>query len=381
MEHKLVAARDEAIATEEGELAISSQMKSEEMLSESASEEFESMADREVAESEMTEADRLLKQSVKHGVLSLGFALQAVLAAGLVVYGVVMRGMTKIVIPGLTNIWNSRREYPSSLIAMHSLERLCDVLMHFGIVVGSILSMPKLLTTFSDAAGHSRVRGLIILAVLAGGIESLLIHATYTMISCRIEGRSVGSTVAMTIKAFFSSAAHLVPAVIMELLMIVVICGQGFFGKVLHMNPAWIWFGLVLLLVLKLIMTHVRPELNVNPNNVGEYEALQPGDVHLNIMEYGAIEDVGQHDHVENMSCTSALIKTVCTYFERLRRWSDLLVLIIMVALLWHCWPAHTVLDPFIKQFEGVVTDWVPLPYLVVATIAVAIIFHVLFVY
>ena len=35
MEHKLVAARDEAIATEEGELAISSQMKSEEMLFES----------------------------------------------------------------------------------------------------------------------------------------------------------------------------------------------------------------------------------------------------------------------------------------------------------------------------------------------------------
>ncbi len=167
MEHKLVAARDEAIATEEGELAISSQMKSEEMLSESASEEFESMADREVAESEMTEADRLLKQSVEHGVLSLGFALQAVLAAGLVVYGVVMRGMT-----GLTNIWNNRREYPFFLIAMHSLERLCDVLMHFGIVVGSILSMPKLLTNFSDAAVHSKVRGLIILAVLAGGIES-----------------------------------------------------------------------------------------------------------------------------------------------------------------------------------------------------------------
>jgi hypothetical protein len=412
-EHKSVAARDEAIAIEDEELAISSQMKSEEMLSESTSEEFESMADQEGAETEMAEADRLLKQSVEHGVLSLRFALQAIITAGLVVYSAVMRGMTKIVFPGLTNIWNSGRECTSTLSAMHILESCCDALMHLGIAVGSIVSMPNLLMNFNDSAVHLKVRTLIILAVVAGVIESLGIHATCTMISRRMEGRSVGSTVAMTIQTFSSFAVHLVPTVLMETLMMVVIFRQGFFDKVLYhvdAKPAWIWFGISLLLVVKLKVKHIKHEsLNVNSNDAGEHELLHLSDVHhrnkisnLNKMEYGSMEDVGllsssssdEHDHVESMmsstvangtsgpskTCMGECIQSVSTYFERLRRWSDLLVLTIMIALLWHCWPALTVLHPYIKPFEGMITDWVPLPYLVVATLAVAIIFHVLFV-
>lgn len=412
-EHKSVAARDEAIAIEDEELAISSQMKSEEMLSESTSEEFESMADQEGAETEMAEADRLLKQSVEHGVLSLRFALQAIITAGLVVYSAVMRGMTKIVFPGLTNIWNSGRECTSTLSAMHILESCCDALMHLGIAVGSIVSMPNLLMNFNDSAVHLKVRTLIILAVVAGVTESLGIHATCTMISRRMEDRSVGSTVAMTIQTFSSFAVHLVPTVLMETLMMVVIFRQGFFDKVLYhvdAKPAWIWFGISLLLVVKLKVKHIKHEsLNVNSNDAGEHELLHLSDVHhrnkisnLNKMEYGSMEDVGllsssssdEHDHVESMmsstvangtsgpskTCMGECIQSVSTYFERLRRWSDLLVLTIMIALLWHCWPALTMLHPYIKPFEGMITDWVPLPYLVVATLAVAIIFHVLFV-
>jgi hypothetical protein len=160
----------------------------------------------------------------------------------------------------------------------------------------------------------------------------------------------------------------------------------------------------------KLKVKHIKHEsLNVNSNDAGEHELLHLSDVHhrnkisnLNKMEYGSMEDVGllsssssdEHDHVESMmsstvangtsgpskTCMGECIQSVSTYFERLRRWSDLLVLTIMIALLWHCWPSLTVLHPYIKPFEGMITDWVPLPYLVVATLAVAIIFHVLFV-
>jgi hypothetical protein len=233
------------------------------------------------------------------------------------------------------------------------------------------------------------------------------------MISRRMEDRSVGSTVAMTIQTFSSFAVHLVPTVLMETLMMVVIFRQGFFDKVLYhvdAKPAWIWFGISLLLVVKLKVKHIKHEsLNVNSNDAGEHELLHLSDVHhrnkisnLNKMEYGSMEDVGllsssssdEHDHVESMmsstvangtsgpskTCMGECIQSVSTYFERLRRWSDLLVLTIMIALLWHCWPALTVLHPYIKPFEGMITDWVPLPYLVVATLAVAIIFHVLFV-
>ncbi len=397
-----MAARDEGIAVEEESSAIATQIKSEEILSESTSEEFEAMADQTAAESEMAEARKLLKQSVSHGMRSLGFALHAIITAGAVVYIMVMRCLSNVVGPRLTRIRND----PSSFKAVPILEQLCGALMHAGIIVCTSMSMKKILSKFDDAATFPKARALLLLAVVAGSIESLGVHATHAMISCCMKEMSAGSTLAKAIQVFLSNAVYLAPVVLMESIMLVVVFGEGFFEMVfhhVHLNPVLSWsilvVGLVPLLVLKLQKAErIKSESESIPyENTDEYDVLieantssEHGRKGIANMEYGSMEDVcllpfsDQQNHVgytmveisssgskeangkdaPRKSIIQEYYHAVCTYVEHIRRWYDLLMLTVMIALLWHCWPVLAVLHPLFITVEEMITSWIPLPCL-----------------
>ncbi len=395
MKHEAIAAQDEVIAVEEETSAVASQIESEEKLSESTSEEFEAMADQTAAESEMVEAQKLLKQSVDHGMHSIIFVLNAVITAGVVVSIMVMRCLSNVVGPILAKVRNN----PSSFKAIPILEQLCDAIMHAGIIVCTSMSMKKILSKFDDVAIFPKARALMILAVVAGSIESFGIHAMHAMISCCMKGMSTGSTIAKAIQVFLSNAVYLIPVVLMESIMLVVIFGQGFFETVfrhVQLNLVLSWsilvLGLVSLLILKLQKAErIKSESGSIPyKNTGECDILMESNTSsehrrkdIVNLEYGSMEDVcllpssDQQNHVGNSSSGSKdanngkdaprksiieeYYQAVCTYVERLHRWSDLLMLTVMIALLWHCWPVLAVLHPlFITVEEKITTAWAP---------------------
>ena len=371
------------------------------MLSESTVEEMDAMAERAAAESEMIDAERLLQQSVAHGMRSLAFVLDAILTAGLVVYILLMRGLSNVVIPGLQQMWTSGRNYPSSLSAAPLLERLQIA----ATIVGTILYMPKSLSNFDDAAVHSKARALMLLAVVAGSIESFNHHATPAMIGCLMKDKIVRPTLGETIQSFLADAAHSVPVILMESLIFVVIFGQGFFGVVFRhvpVNRYWIWCIVSLLGMSSLLIRKLRKTESILSENAGEHDKLlesttsNEGRRNLDL-EYGSVDQRnhaghttadtpsnGSSDESSNCAPRKSIIQkcylAVSAYFDSLRRWSDVLVLTIMIMLLWRCRPVLTVLHPLTASFEEMISAWVPLPCLIIVGLAVAVIVHIVFV-
>lgn len=372
------------------------------MLSESTVEEMDAMAERAAAESEMIDAERLLQQSVAHGMRSLAFVLDAILTAGLVVYILLMRGLSNAVVPGLQQMWKSGR---NSLSAAPLLKRLNDSLIHAGTIVGTILNMPKSLSNFDDAAVHSKARALMLLAVVAGSIESFNHHATPAMIGCLMKDKIVRPTLGKTIQSFLADAAHSVPVILMESLTFVVIFGQGFFGVVFRhvpVNRYWIWCIVSLLGMSSLLIRKLRKTESIPSENAGEHDKLlesttsNEGRRNLDL-EYGSVDQRnhaghttadtpsnGSSDESSNCAPRKSIIQkcylAVSAYFDSLRRWSDVLVLTIMIMLLWRCRPVLTVLHPLTASFEEMISAWVPLPCLIIVGLAVAVIVHIVFV-
>ena len=389
------AARDEGIAMEEESSAIASQLESDELMSKSASEEFESLAERADAIARDAEAEGLLKQSLGYGIRALGFVIHAIATAGLVVYAVAMKGFMKTVVPGVGRMWNG--EHRVSAVCV--LERMCDFAIHLSVAIGAISSMPIRFSDFEGVSAPMRIRALFLLAVVAGVIESV------------VKGVIVGSTIATASLRFFSNLVHLVPVYMMELLILLVLLGPGFFDEkhLVRMKPLLIWFTLVLLKCISMWVTKFRVDdtkhtLNRWHIDEGECDFFRARDgrskgmrlpVDVN-QEYGSMEDVSllsssaENEIIINKSvddtsapgnCLERCRKTLFDYCEGLRLSSDLLVLSLMVSLMWHCWPLLKVLHPVAETLMGTITAWVSQPILIAATVVLVVIFHFLFVH
>ena len=389
---------------EEESSAIASQLESEELMSKSASEEFESLAERADAIARDAEAEVLLKQSLGYGIRALGFVIHAIATAGLVVYVMIMKGLMKTVVPGVGRIWNGEHR----VSAVCKLERMCDFVIHLSVAIGAISSMPNRFSDFEGVSAPMRIRALFLLAVVAGVIESL------------VKGVGVGSTIATASLRFFSKIVHSVPVYMMELLILLVLLGPEFFDEthLVRMNPVLIWCTL---LVLKCISTWViefrvdntKHTQNRRQIDEGECVFLRARDgqskgmclpVDVN-QEYGSMEDVSLlsssaengiiSNNINYSSSTSTSVddttppgnclegckKTLFDYCEGLHLSSDLLVLSLMVSLMWHSWPLLKVLHPVAETFVGTITAWVSLPILIAATVVLLVIVHFLFVH
>mmetsp|Transcript_13527 Transcript_13527/g.29050 ORF Transcript_13527/g.29050 Transcript_13527/m.29050 type:complete len:746 (+) Transcript_13527:361-2598(+) len=409
------AARDESIALEEESSAIASQIESEELLEESTSEEFESLTARFDGESKEEKAGNIMKQSIGHGVSALGLVLHAVVTACLVVYIVVMRGLMKMVVPGVARVFMSE----SSLNTAHAVERVCRFTLHVGVVIGTIASMSSLVTSFENMPTPLRTRSLIYMAVVAGVIESLGFHSTHAACCCHTNKMDLGAAITTTLRAFFSNIIHLVPLVMIELLILTTIFGPGIFEQTrFRVNPVWMWCTLLLLVgifirSLTSISVTTKPvsdQISMDDGeqeflcaSVGERSMHPPCDIEK---EYGSMEDVSilssnsttngndsraikassrSRGTLEYDTNTTNFIqkckKAFHQYCERLRPSSDLLALSLVAMLLWHCWPLLRVLYPLAKTSLGSIASWVSVPILVFVTFIAAVMIHFTFVH
>lgn len=347
--------------------------------------------------------ENMMNKSVGHGINALGLALHAIITAGLVVYVVVMRGLAKTVMPGVARVWSGE----SPISAAYVAERMCGFAMHVGVVIGTIASMPNLLSNFEDIPAILRIRSLLYLVAAAGAIESIGIHTTHAVCCCYIKGIDMIPTLATAILTFFSNAVHLVPVVLMEILIFLTVLGPGIFKKI-SLNPAWIWGTLLLCIfirVMKLRKLEAKPVPNKLPIDE-ECEFLFASDgqrsIHVDVnKEYGSLEDVSiltdengdgswgvkssssttNDDASAPTKCLEKCSNWFCSYFEGLRLSSDLLLITLMAVLLYHCWPLLRVLLPLAKTSMGMIATWVSLPVLIVVGLVLGVIVHFLFVH
>lgn len=406
------AARDEALALEEEASSIASEIESDELFSESAREEFESLAEEADAEAKAARAESVLKRSVGHGVRAMGLALHAVATAALVVYVVVMRGLLYTVAPGVARMWTGEATVNGADFA----ERILGFLLHIGVIVGTVSSLPELSPGFEEMSTPWKVRSLCFLAVVAGVIESLGVHSTRTACHCHMKGMSVASIVSSAVLAFVSNLLRVVPVVMLEALILITIFGPGVFGSKLFTtaNPVWIW-GVLALTVCICIAVKLRltvAETKLHQQSLGsEGEFLHAkSNLHSTVdagiargygsLEYGSMEDVSlltdectsqskpssranaskDGSSASGTNCLERCSKAFHDYWDRIRLSADLLTIALMCALLWQSWPLMKVLYPMAKTSFGMMTAWMSLPVMIGAGLLMVGIVHFLFV-
>jgi hypothetical protein len=212
------AARDESIAAEEETSAIAIESEANELLSSSTKDEFQSLEEKADATAKDTEAEGLVKQSLGYGLRAFGFVIHSIFTAGLVTYIIIMKGLTKTVMPSIGQLWRGESQL---FISTVQLQAYCiDFLIHFGIVIGIIATLPNLLLNFETTSASLRIKSLFIVAALAGGIESV------------VKGVATGSTIVSASLGFISNLVLSVPVYMMELLIAVVLLGPGVFGSI-----------------------------------------------------------------------------------------------------------------------------------------------------
>ena len=84
---------------EEESSAIALEEEAEDLFSESASEEFESLAARADGETKEVKAQRVMKESLGHGMHALGLAIHSLATSILIVYILLMRVLLKVMVP------------------------------------------------------------------------------------------------------------------------------------------------------------------------------------------------------------------------------------------------------------------------------------------
>lgn len=399
------ATHDVSIAVEEESSAIATEVDAEELLSTSTKEEFESLAQRTDAISNDAKAEGLVKQSLGYGMRALAYVMHSIMTAGLVVYVLVLKGVTKSILPGVGRALKGEHQ----LSVVHVQERICDFLMHIGVAVGTIASLPELLLNFETSSAPMRIRALFQVAVIAGVIESVV----NGVVAAR-------STIAKTSLGLLSNLVHSVPVYILELCIVVALVGPGVFDEtqLVQMNSVLIWSSLFLLKCIsvcgiRLCADSTKRKQDVDHIDDGECDFLRASDGHPKAIcstvspvdkEYGSLEEMSLlfvsekdticRDEMMHISSNGTLTARTSTpanclercrhalfnYFDGLRLFSDLLVLSLMVAILRHCWPLLKVLYPVAATLLGVVTAWASLPILICVMMMLVVIVHVLFV-
>ena len=402
------AARDESIADKEETSAMATESEANELLSSSTKDEFQSLEEKADATAKDAEAEGLVKQSLGYGLRAFGFVINSILTAGLVTYIIIMKCLTKNVVPSVGQLWMGESQLNSTV----QVQAYCiDFLIHYGIVIGIIVSFPNLLLNFQTTSASLRIKALFIVAALAGGVESV------------VKGVAAGSTVATASLAFISNLVLSVPVYMMELLIAVVLLGPGVFGDIqlIHMNPVFIWCIIFAMMFLSIWVNKISTEKAKYTQyrecvEESEREVLRTGDGQSREIphaladdinkEYGSLEEVSllstSDEHKSNTrdeimiyssskrisinetstsdNCLVWCKKCLVNYCNSLRLTTDLLALCLMVTLLRNCWPLINVLHPMADKFLGALTAWISLPIIVGVTVVMVIIAHVVFV-
>jgi hypothetical protein len=401
------AARDESIAAEEETSAIAIESEANELLSSSTKDEFESLEEKADATAKDTEAEGLVKQSLGYGLRAFGFVIHSIFTAGLVAYIIIMNGLTKTVVPSIGQLWRGE----SQLLSTVQLQAYCiDFLIHFGIVLGIIATLPNILLNFETTSASLRIKSLFIVAALAGGVESV------------VKGVATGSTIASGSLGFISNLVLSVPVYMMELLIAVVLFGPGVFGDIqlVHMK-VFIWCGILVLMLLSIWVVKRSTEKDNYTQDRGE--CIEEGESDLLCAEsreiphaladdmnkeYGSLEEVSllstSDEHKSNTSdqiminssskrripinetsttsgnCLGWCKQCLINYCSSLHLTTDLLALCLMVTLLCNCWPLINVLHPMTDKLLGAIATWISLPIILGVTVVMVIIAHIVFV-
>lgn len=363
-------------------------MKAEELLSQSASEEVESIAERADGTAKEANADRLMKVSVDHGIRALGFVIHATATACLVVYVVVMRLLTKVIIPG---VGRGISGDPPKIVAkiFHGSYVL---VMHALIVVGSVALLPTI-SRFEDMSPPLRIRSLFCLALLAGLIESLGVHSTHTACHSHRRGLGFGPGLATTAKVFLSKVMHLIPRVLLEALIVVTILGPGVFETYYaFVKPELIWGTLALMAAIFIIFTASKAGDDSTNSPVDEIAVggRETESLCSNAdQEYGSMESISLSPKSSSSplkepnarNCFAKCNDTMCDYFGGLRLYFDLLAITLVSVLLWHCSPLLKILYPLAATSTKTISSLASMPILMVFGVIVAVIVHFLFVH
>lgn len=400
------AARDESIAAEEETSAMATESEANELLSSSTKDEFQSLEEKADATAKDAEAEGLVKQSLGYGLRAFGFVINSILTAGLVTYIIIMKCLTKNVVPNVGQLWRGESQLTVQVQAY-----CIDFLIHYGIVIGIIVSFPNLLLNFQTTSASLRIKALFIVAALAGVVQSV------------VKGVAAGSTVATASLAFISNLVLSVPVYMMELLIAAVLLGPGVFGDIqlIHMNTVFIWCVIFAMMFLSIWVNKISTEKAEYTQyrecvEESESEVLRTGDGQSREIphaladdinkEYGSLEEVSllstSDEHKSNTrdeimiyssskrisinktstsgNCLVWCKKGLVNYCNSLRLTTDLLALCLMVTLLRNCWPLINVLHPMADKFLGALTTWISLPIIVGVTVVMVIIAHVVFV-
>jgi hypothetical protein len=374
------------------------------------------------AEGKESEAENMMKQSIGEGLIALECVVSSVFTAGTVVYICVIRILTKSVVPGIVSVWKGDTEI--SAIGIGS--RLIRVMMHLGVIAGACVALSGRFAEFEDMTTQSRWEALIRLALVAGTMESILIHLMATAICCFVKGVKTKTTTLATVIAFLECIFHSVPLVLIECLILLTLFGPSVFELpyLTTMNPALIWMTLLPISIVYVWFFRLKPALDKIESSTqckrsmsdDLEEAQFCGDgndeqssalINKNVdQEYGSMEeisitisskdncDIGSElsasSSVEDRSINNEVSSSqgflarcnnaIHQFLDGLRLPLDVLVICIMTMLLYHSQPAIPVLQPIAKSSLGMLSSWVSVPVMIVAFVIIMGVVHLVFI-
>ena len=407
-EYYAASARDEAIGSEEEASSLLEQSQAGELFEASTGKVFSANEVRLDAESKEQKAEQTMKRSLSHGAHAFGFAIQSLLTAGLVIYVSVMRFLFHVTFPAIKRTLKSESQCSHLEIG----EKLLLMTMHFSVLTGTIALLVGRRSS-TDIAIASKWRDLILLASIAGLIESVAIHSLFEACRCYMTGKDATSTTIAIFKSFLSNATYLVPVLMIECLILVVVFGPRVFEQIYNIlrggNQILIWFGLVVMFSLRLykfqrMSSTFKPDRTTTKHKnqiengeegyfVGDdkcrgLSALNEDEYHT---EYGTMEEIPLIDPPNSSEANAEKISTsaeketgyyqmFCQYCKSLQLYLDLLVCALMVMLFYHFCPLLKVLQPIAKSFLGVAASLHIVSLLIVVLIILFLIVHYKFV-
>jgi len=412
--HSAQASEHEAMAAEEREASVLSQVESEEHMGESTAEEFESQSEEIDAESKENEARKLMEQSIGHGMHALWFVLSSIFTAFGVIYIVTMKIVTKTVMPTLYTAWNGHHVWTGSDL----MQKASESFLHAGLILASIVTTSSS-ANFKEMTPWYRWKELIALALMVGVLESFLVYSMSTACCCLMKGQDRMTALSDAGSELTRKIIHIVPAVLIELLIILTLFGPGLMNdaSVIYAKPLWIWSAVLALVgfhiwVFPLKSLQTELEKGSKSSSSGWEEdvfANDPSDFQNGSLigtsvekEYGSIEEVSLLTSVKqpsddvsismysNFEAHGSILETK-KRVERYRiDWQqigqvhhaklDLLVLSLMAMLLYHCSPVIKVLHPLVATSYAAFGSLLSTPVLCVGVIVVTSIVHFVFV-
>jgi hypothetical protein len=417
--HSGLATEHEALAVEKEAAALTAQTEAEERFEQSTAEEFEAQSERLDAEAKEKKARKLMEQSLGHAMNALGFVLSSILTAAGVLYIITMKTIVKRVVPAASKCWRGKQ----TLNTFNVWHKMSEAALHAGVVFAVMVTLSSSLTQFAAEPAWMRWRYLLNLAVVVGFVESILIRSIPTTCCCWRNGEDAMTIVAKTGLVLFEGIFHIVPAVLIELLILLTLIGPGLFNfeALIASNSLWVWMILCILAVshawffelrplcmktMKDQCSHSRKSIS-NGWEEDEFIHNQCGDQHVLIgtivdNEYGSMEEVSllstvQHPNfnfsTESVSTINARSPLASTqkFLQRCKQsgqhlcralhWKlDLLALSLMVMLLYASTPAITVLHPLAERSFAALSSLLSLPVLIAGVVSAVALAHLVFI-